>query len=113
VINTCRYVWIDLKEAKWIDKVSFVVSDNNMRTKGVKFWLGDTLPLPGADTSDWVYLGETEKAVAYPEDEGALNEFVLTPDQADQWRYVIADFTGQDVGGYIQEIDAYQKVYVK
>ncbi len=98
------FTFVDLGEGgRRVDKVVITANDAFDRTRGQKYYLANTVPVAGADRSGWVYLGErTQNSVAMT--------FVLTPEQAGIYRYVVADCTSSTVGGYVNEIEAYMDI---
>ncbi len=98
------FTFIDLGYGgRRVDKVVITSNDthNPDRVKGQKYYLANTLPINGADRSEWVHLG-TRINNAVP------MTFILSEEQAGMYRYVVADCTDAAVGGYVNEIEVYK-----
>lgn len=107
--NGAYYTFVDLGYGgRPVNKV--VITTNDVygpdRVKGQKYYLANTLPINGADRSEWVYLG-TRINNAVP------MTFILDEDQAGTYRYVVADCTDSAVGGYVNEIEVYKDSSIK
>ena len=101
------FTFIDLGEGgRRVDMVVITANDPHNRVKGQKYYLANTLPVNGADRSEWVYLGERTA-------NGFSMAFVLTEEQAGMYRYVVADCTASTVGDYVNEIEVYKNADVK
>ena len=97
-VGDAYITFLDLGEGgRRVDKV--VVTANDNRTIGQKYYLADTVPVNGANRANWKLLGTRTQL-------GTMT-FVLTAEQAGVWRYIVADCTGSTVGGYVNEIEAY------
>lgn len=104
------FTFLDMGESKRVDKVVITAFDQYAREKGQKYWLADTLPVKGADESGWVYLGEKTARGTAATDPAATMTFVLDETQAGNYRYIVADCRGANVGGYVNEIAVYEKI---
>lgn len=109
------YVYGDLGVGgQRIDKVVITAYDQHLRLAGVKYYLTNTQPIGNAnhDKSDWVLLGEITTCPKTVDAAGATMTFDLTAEQADVYRYIVADYTaGTTQGGYIYEMEVYKKSY--
>ena len=103
-INTIpTMTWLDLGEAKQIDKVKIYVSDG--RSVGQEYYLSNVQPSHTWTETDGVLLG----TLAAMNGTVTLSEYELTDEQVGKYRFIIVKTETSTSGGYIDEIEAYEK----